>query len=261
MEPDLAAVAEQVRRDIVQMAGEPHGTHIGGGLSCTDLLVTLHFAVMSEHDSFVLSKGHAAPALYATLAALGRIEPEELTTYARPGSRLFGHPSRHLPGVEFATGSLGHGLNLSIGLAMAERLRGGPGRVYALLGDGELQEGSVWEGLMYAGHRQLNNLVVVIDRNELQITGPTEGCVGLEPLVDKLRAFRWSTRGVDGHDRDALRTALGEPGDGPVAIIADTVKGNGIPFLEGRVSSHYATLRPALVRRALAALRTKAPSP
>jgi transketolase len=260
MGEDLRAVAHGLRREVVRMAGGPHGAHVGGSLSCVDILTSLYFDVMTERDAFVLSKGHAAPALYAALAAAGRIDAEELAGYTRPGSRLFGHPPQGLPGVEFATGSLGHGLSLGIGLALAERLGGGTGHVYVLLGDGELQEGSVWEAAMYAGHRALDNLVAVVDRNELQITGPTEGCVALEPLVGKFTAFGWLTRTVDGHDLGSLGKALGEPAGRPVAVVAGTVKGRGVPFLEGKASSHYATLRPALVRRALAALDAKAPA-
>jgi transketolase len=257
---DIRTIAHRLRRDVVQMAGGPNGAHVGGSLSCVDILATLYFTVMTGSDAFVLSKGHAAPALYATLAARGRIDPAELRSYAQPGSRLFGHPPRGLPGVEFATGSLGHGLSLATGLAIAERLGGGSGRVYTLLGDGELQEGSVWEAVMYAGHRGLANLVAIVDRNGLQITGPTEGCVGAEPLSDRFQAFGWSPRTVDGHDPGALAGAMRAPAEGPVAVVARTVKGRGVPFLEGKTSSHYATLKPALVRRALAALEATAPA-
>ena len=257
MPAELAAIADRIRSDIVRMAGEPTGAHVGGSLSCADIMAVLHFGVMGPDDAFVLSKGHAAPALYATLVARGELDRDELNGYARPGSRLFGHPASVLPGVEFATGSLGHGLSLGIGLALAAQLDGSDARVFVLLGDGELQEGSVWEALMYAGHRGLRNLVAVIDRNGLQITGETEDTVSLEPLAAKLSAFGWSPRTVDGHDHDALGAALGTADDGPVAVIARTEKGHGVPFLAGRVSSHYVTLRPALMQRALAGLKTR----
>ncbi|WNI32326.1 transketolase [Streptomyces sp. ITFR-6] len=256
----LAELAHRLRRDIVRMAAGPQGAHLGGSLSCADILAVLYGEVLDERDAFILSKGHAAPALYAALAATGRLGPEELTRYATPGSRLFGHPPRGLPGVEFPTGSLGHGLSLASGLALAERFSGGSGRVYLLLGDGELQEGTVWEAAMFAGHQRLNNIVAVIDRNRLQITGPTEDRVGLEPLAARFEAFGWETRTVDGHDLEALRTALRRPGERPVAVIARTLKGRGVSFLQGKTASHYVTLRPELLKRAYASLEAQAPS-
>ncbi|MFJ1895327.1 MULTISPECIES: transketolase [unclassified Streptomyces] len=256
----LAELAHRLRRDIVRMAAGPQGAHLGGSLSCADILAVLYGEVLGERDAFVLSKGHAAPALYAALAATGRLDPEELTRYATPGSRLFGHPPRGLPGVEFPTGSLGHGLSLASGLALAERFSGGSGRVYLLLGDGELQEGTVWEAAMFAGHQRLNSIVAVIDRNRLQITGPTEDGVGLEPLATRFEAFGWETRTVDGHDLEALRTALSRPGERPVAVIAQTLKGRGVSFLQGKTASHYVTLRPELLKRAYASLEAQAPS-
>lgn len=256
----LVELAHRLRRDIVGMAAGPQGAHLGGSLSCADILAVLYGEVLGERDAFILSKGHAAPALYAALAATGLLDPEELARYATPGSRLFGHPPRGLPGVEFPTGSLGHGLSLASGLALAERFSGGSGRVYLLLGDGELQEGTVWEAAMFAGHQRLNGLVAVIDRNRLQITGSTEDCVGLEPLAPRFEAFGWETRTVDGHDVDALRTALRRPGERPVAVIARTLKGRGVSFLQGKTASHYVTLRPELLKRAYASLEARNPS-
>lgn len=251
---DPAAMARRIREDVIRMAGGPEGAHVGGSLSCADMVAVLYATLLRPGDAFVLSKGHAAPALYSALAQLGRIPADELDSYAQPGSRLFGHPPYDLPGVEFATGSLGHGLGLSVGLALAERLRGGDRHVYTVLGDGELQEGSTWEAALLAGHRRLAGLVAAVDRNGLQITGRTEDCVALEPLDAKFAAFGWQVRAVDGHDLSALGRALLPSPDGPVAVIARTVKGRGVPFLERRVAGHYAKLKPALVRRALAAL-------
>ncbi|MFI6130811.1 transketolase [Micromonospora sp. NPDC051141] len=248
-------MARRIRQDVIRMAGSPEGAHVGGSLSCADLLAVLYADLLRPGDSFVLSKGHAAPALYSVLAQLGRIPAEELADFARPHSRLFGHPPADLPGVEFATGSLGHGLGLSIGLALAERLHGGDRHVYTLLGDGELQEGSIWEAALLAGHQRLSGLVAVIDRNGLQITGRTEDCVGLEPLDAKFAAFGWEVRVVDGHDIAALRHALPPSANRPVAVIARTVKGRGVPFLEHRAAGHYAKLKPVLVQRAMAALQ------
>ncbi|WP_078955282.1 transketolase [Streptomyces griseus] len=258
--PTTEEAALRIRRAVVDMAAGRQGAHVGGSLSCADVLAVLYFGVLDlPGDSFVLSKGHAAPALYAALAARGLLDEAELAGYASPGSRLFGHPSRGLPGVEFSTGSLGHGLALGCGLALAGQLReeSARERVFVLMGDGELQEGSVWESLMFAGHRRLSRLTAVIDRNGLQQTAGTEGSLSLEPLGDRLRSFGWEVRETDGHDHGPLRAALAAPSESgrPVAVVARTVKGRGVPFLEGRVSSHYATLNPALHRRALAALR------
>ncbi|GAB2331947.1 transketolase [Streptomyces griseoincarnatus] len=250
----VAALAHRLRRDVVEMAAGLQGAHLGGSLSCVDVLAVLYGELLGERDSFVLSKGHAAPALYAALAATGRIDRAELARYAEPGSRLFGHPPRGLPGVEFPTGSLGHGLSLAAGVALAGQLTGASGRTYVLLGDGELQEGSVWEAAMFAASRRLTSLVAVVDRNGLQLARPTEDAVSLEPLEARFAAFGWQVRAVDGHDHAALDAALRAPADHPVAVLARTVKGHGVPFLQGRVSSHYVKLRPELLKRALAAL-------
>ncbi|MBB2910411.1 transketolase [Streptosporangium becharense] len=248
-------VAYRLRRRVLRMAAGPLGAHVGGSLSCADILATLHFDVMRTCDTFLLSKGHAAPALYAVLAEKGLIGEAEVDSYGRPGSRLLGHPPRGLPGVEFPTGSLGHGVSLGAGMALAAAMAGRDERVFVLAGDGELQEGSVWEALMFAGHRRLGGLTVVVDRNGMQLTAATEECVGLEPLAARLTAFGWETREVDGHDVEALRAALAPPGSGlPLAVIARTVKGRGVRFLEGKVSSHYAVLTEPLLRRALAQL-------
>lgn len=247
-------LAVAIRRHVVRMAGGPTGAHVGGSLSCAEILASLHATVMTEADAFVLSKGHAAPALYGLLAEQGTLDSAELEEYAQPGSRLFGHPPRGLPGVVFPTGSLGHGLGLSLGLATGNALSRRGGRVFVLLGDGELQEGSVWEAVMYAGHARTPGLVAVVDRNGAQITGTTEDTVTLEPLSDRFTSFGWTARDVDGHDCAALRAALDQSSDRPIAVIARTVKGRGVPFLENRVTSHYATFKPQIVQRALAAL-------
>jgi transketolase len=257
----LRATARRVRRDILLMAAGPVGAHVGGSLSCADILTTLYSTVLRPgRDTFVLSKGHAAPALYAVLAAHDILDPRELESYGRPGSRLLGHPTRGLPGVEFGTGSLGHGLGLGTGVALAAGLTGRDERVYVLVGDGELQEGTVWEALMLAGHRHLDRLTMIVDRNGLQLTGGTEECVGLEPLAERLAAFGWEPRETDGHDFAALRAALVPGATGrPVAVIARTVKGKGVRFLEGKAAGHYAMLGAGLLRRALAQLEAVAP--
>ena len=265
---ELTRLADLVRQDVLRIAALPEGTHLGSSLSCVDILVALHFAVLrnwddreaAARDRFVLSKGHASAALYATLAAAGLLSRPELVTYGQPGSRLAGHPLRSVPGVEFATGSLGHGLPLGLGLAIAAQRDGTGARCFVLLGDGELQEGSNWEAAMAAAHYGADNLVAVVDRNGLQITGTTEDTIALEPLGERWRAFGWEVRELDGHHPAALVEGLDgppeEPGR-PVVVIARTVKGYGVPFLENRAKSHYVKLSPELLRRAQAALHAR----
>lgn len=266
---DLARSAHQIRERILEMGAGPEGTHIGGSLSATDVLTVLYGAVLRvrpdepdwpDRDWFVLSKGHASAALYATLAEYGFIPAAECAEYARPGSRLAGHPLRRLEGVEFPTGSLGHGLSLAVGVALAQRRTGRPGRVFALLGDGELQEGSVWEAVTAAAHHRLDRLVAVVDRNGWQISGTTEQCMTLEPLAERWRGFGWAVREVDGHDlaqlHDALSGAPAEEGR-PTVVIARTLKGRGVPIFENKKKSHYVALTPQLHHRALTGLRNR----
>jgi transketolase len=255
-----------MRRHVVAMAASPEGTHAGGSLSCVDILAVLYFDVLRlrpeepnwpERDRFVLSKGHASAALYAALAERGFIETAELATYSRPGGRLGGHPTTAVPGVEMGTGSLGHGLSLGAGMALAARWDRRTSRTFVLLGDGELQEGSVWEAAMFAGQHRLGSLVAVVDRNHWQQSGRTEDIVGLEPLADRFRAFGWDCVDVDGHDIAALRAALSplRPDTGPpCVVIARTTKGRGVGFLQDRRESHYARLSPRLLARALSSL-------
>jgi transketolase len=266
--PTFADRAFRVREHILAMGAAPHGAHVGGSLSCADVLLHLYTRVLRlrpeepewpERDRFVLSKGHAAPALYAVLAETGFIEEEELATYTRPGSRLAGHPLGRLPGVEFPTGSLGHGLSLGTGVALAMRRLGRDARAFVLLGDGELQEGSVWEAAMAAAQYRLDNLVAVVDRNGLQITGGTEDCVALEPLAERWRSFGWAAVEIDGHDEAALDTTFAavpaEPGR-PTVVLARTVKGRGVALFEGKKKSHSVQLTPRLYQRARKDLRS-----
>ncbi len=209
-------------------------------------------------DRFILSKGHASAALYGVLVERGYLAETELATYTRKGSRLAGHPLRRLPGVEFPSGSLGHGLSLGAGVALGLRRTGRDSRVFVLLGDGELQEGSVWEAAMFAGTQRLDNLVAIVDRNGLQITGPT---TGLEPLAERWRTFGWHAVEVDGHDLAALRSVFGDlPTGKPVVVIANTVKGKGVPLFEGKKKSHSVQLTPRLYQRAVAGLKSTRPS-
>ncbi|MGZ3145641.1 transketolase [Lentzea chajnantorensis] len=266
MTTPLAAKALRNREQILQMGSSPSGTHVGGSLSCVDLLTVLYDEVLDLRpdepdwplrDRFILSKGHASAALYAVLAANGFLPESELETYAASGGRLAGHPLRRLPGVEFPSGSLGHGLSLGAGVALAAKRAGHPYRAFVLMGDGELQEGSVWEAAQFAPAAGLDNLVAIVDRNGWQITGRTED-LGLEPLADRWRSFGWTAVEVDGHDLDALREVFAslEPGR-PTAVIARTVKGKGVPLFEDKKKSHHVTLTPALLTRAQAGLRAR----
>jgi transketolase len=261
----LAQRAARVRRHVVDMAAGPQGAHLGGSLSAADILTALYFSVLRlrpehpawpERDYFVLSKGHCAAALYAVLAERGFFPVAELATYARFGSRLAGHPTRAVPGVEFPTGSLGHGLGLGVGLALAARRDERDNRTFVLLGDGELQEGSVWEAVAAGAFLNLGSLLAIVDCNRLQINGGTQQRTGLAALPARWASFGWAVREVDGHAVDEVAGVLAAPGeaDRPSVVIAHTVKGRGVPFLENRKSSHYATLNPAQHRRALAGL-------
>ncbi|QEV22732.1 transketolase [Streptomyces alboniger] len=266
---ELAERAYRAREHILAMGATEHGTHVGGSLSAVDILTVLYGSVLRVRpdeprwpgrDWFVLSKGHAAAALYAVLAEHGYFPPEECRTYGQRHSRLAGHPLRRLPGVEFPTGSLGHGLSLAGGVALAASRTGRDNRAFVLLGDGELQEGSNWEAIMSAAHLGLGNLTAVVDRNGWQISGRTEESVGLEPLADRWRSFGWSVAEVDGHDLAALRALFGAlprtPGR-PTVVIAKTVKGRGVPLFEDRKKSHYVRLTPRLHERATAGLRAR----
>lgn len=261
-EPEAGLITDRIREHIVTMCAGPEGGHLGGSMSLVEILTTLYFDVLRvdpsdpadpDRDILILSKGHGAIALYAVLAERGFFPVEELAGYGRPGSRLMGHPVRAVPGVEVATGSLGHGLPVANGFALAGR------RCFVIVGDGELQEGSVWEAAMSTAGLGLNNVTVIVDRNGLQITGRTEDTVPLEPLADRWTAFGWAVREVDGHDRGRLREALLERVPGrPLAVIARTVKGNGLPAMQGKVESHYARLGERQFNRAIAVLRARA---
>jgi transketolase len=261
----LREMAREVRRDIVTMINRARLGHIGGDLSVTDILVTLFGAVLNvdpEHpdrpdrDRFVLSKGHCAGALYATLARCGFFAREELATFMAPLSMLNGHPDRKkVPGVETNTGPLGHGFPVAVGCALAGRLRGASWRTFVVLGDGEMQEGSNWEAAMTASHYELATMTAIVDRNRLQQGAPTEDTKRLEPLGDKWRSFGWEVRDVDGHDHAALLDAFAPSTTGaPVAVIANTTKGKGVSFIEDRVEWHHKVPNAEQVQTALAEL-------
>ena len=247
---DLEEMATDVRRSVVTMVDRAGLGHIGGDLSVTDILVALFGAVLDvdpadptrdDRDRFILSKGHCAGALYATLAHCGFFPRAELETFMAPLSALNGHPNRNkVPGVETNTGPLGHGFPVGVGVAIAAKLRGLDYRTFVVLGDGELQEGSNWEAAMTAAHYDLDNLTAIVDRNRLQQGASTADTKELEPLPDKWAAFGFEVRVIDGHDFTQLLGALEPSSTGkPVAVIANTIKGKGISFMEDRVEWHH----------------------
>ena len=246
----LRTVATVVRRDVLTTISGAGLGHVGGDLSVTDILVTAYWHALrvdpsrpdlATRDRFVLSKGHCAAALYSTLAGAGFFPRAELTTFAQPLSPLNGHPNRvKVPGVETNTGPLGHGFPVATGCALGAQVLGEDYRTIVVLGDGEMQEGSNWEAAMTAAHYGLQNLTAVVDRNRLQQGARTEDTKTLEPLHDKWTSFGWETRRIDGHDHLALVEAMGPSTTGkPVAIVADTVKGKGVSFMEDRVEWHH----------------------
>lgn len=263
---ELKASALKIRQHIVGMCALPAGGHLGGSMSVTDILTALYFAVMRVdpeqpddpgRDVLVLSKGHAALALYATLAERGYFPAECLAGFGRDDGQLLAHPVRAVPGVEAPTGSLGHGLSLGAGFALGSRLGGRDRRVFVVLGDGELQEGSVWEAVGSAAALGLDNLVAVVDMNGFQQSGATEAICPQEQLARRWESFGWAAREVNGHDMAALTQVLSQapwqPGQ-PSVVVARTVKGRGLPFAEGRWESHYMRLSPRMHARASAAL-------
>lgn len=248
---ELEQTARKLRVDILKMLNQAKSGHTGGSLSAIDALTVLFFNEMRhdpsnpnwiDRDHFILSKGHAAPALYACLAESGYFPPEDLKTLRRLGSHLQGHPDmKKTPGVEVCTGSLGQGMSQAIGMALAARLSGRSARTYTLLGDGELQEGQVWEAAMAAAHFKLDNLCAIVDCNGLQIDGDVEKVMGVAPVGPKFLAFNWHVLEVDGHSVEALGQALAEAKEikgKPTMIIARTVKGKGVPFFEHKANYH-----------------------
>jgi len=248
----VAGKARWMRRRLLGMIVDAGQGHPGGDLSATDIIAALYFDVLRidaanpdapDRDRFVMSKGHCTGALYTALAAAGFFPEAELDTYLQPGSRLNGHPNRtYLPGVETNTGPLGHGFPVGVGIAVAGQIDRADYRVFVLTGDGELQEGSMWEAAMFAGHRGLGNLTVIVDRNGLQQGARTEDTNTLEPLGDKWRAFGWEVVAVDGHDHAALLGAFDDavlPRSKPRCIIATTVKGQGVSYMQHQASWHH----------------------
>jgi len=259
-----------MRRRSIQMVFEARQGHPGGDLSAIDILATLYFGVMCYdpnvphdpgRDRFVMSKGHCTGALYTALAGAGFFPEDELSTYLKPNSRLNGHPNRtYLPGVETNTGPLGHGLPVATGIAIAGQINAAAYRTFVLTGDGELQEGSMWEAAMLAGHRKLDKLTAIVDRNQLQQGARTEETNSLEPLADKWRAFGWAVFEVDGHDHAALLGALAAPTAGkPRCVIAHTIKGRGVSYMQDQVGWHHGVPTAEQYAQALGELTLEEP--
>ncbi len=254
------------RRNIVQMVYNAKSGHIGGAMSSVELLTVLYHKFMKLcpnpaldfeiRDRFVLSKGHASSVLYSVLSQTGYFPKEELMSFRIFGSRLQGHPVPICPGIDAATGSLGQGLSIACGMAMGLKLDKNPAKVYCLMGDGELQEGSVWEAFMHCTHEKLDNIIAIIDRNMLQIDGCTENIKSLDPLNEKLRAFNWNVIEIDGHDIKAVYEAFktAQNSGKPFAIIANTVKGKGISFMENNAGWHGKAPNKEEFERAMAEL-------
>jgi len=260
----METLARKLRRQIVTMIGQAGSGHPGGSLSAIDIISTLYLRVLRhdptnphwpERDRFILSKGHAAPALYAVLAECGYFPVEELSTLRQISSRLQGHTDyRRTPGVEMTAGSLGQGLSFAVGVALAGRLDAGQHRVYVLLGDGECDEGQVWEAAMAAAHYKMDNLTAIVDRNSQQIDGWTSDVMELEPFSSKWRAFGWHVIEVEGHDFARLEEAFGQARqirEQPAVIIAHTTKGKGVSFMENNPDFHGKAPTPEQVTMAL----------
>jgi len=248
---ELQAIARRVRRHIVTMIAAAKSGHPGGSLSAVEAMVTLYFDVMRhdpanptwpERDRFILSKGHAAPVLYGVFAEAGYTPVEGLNGLRSLGSIYQGHPDkRFIPSLEASTGSLGVGLSLGLGMAEAAKLDKSPTRVYVMLGDGEIQEGQIWEAAMYGGFHKVDNIVAIVDYNKIQLDGFVKDIMDLEPLGDKWRAFGWNTLEIDGHDFAALQKAFADAAatkGKPTVVIANTIKGKGVSFMENNPKFH-----------------------
>ena len=262
-----AELARAIRAHALRMVHRANASHIGTCLSIADILAVLYGSVLRidpqrpdwpERDRFILSKGHGAAIFYAVLAERGFFPVAWLEDYCRDGGRLCGHvTSTGVPGVEVSTGSLGHGLSIASGMALAAKRGGSPARVFVVLSDGELDEGSTWEAVLFAAHHRLDNLVAVVDYNRIQSFGRVAEVLDLDPLADKWRAFRWGVREIDGHDQAAIAAALGavplEAGR-PSVLVAHTVKGKGVSYMEDKLLYHYRAPRGEDLDKALAEL-------
>jgi len=273
---DTAELARRIRAQALRMVSKANASHIGTCLSMADLLAVLYgethcggvlkvdarVTKWADRDRFILSKGHGAAIVYAVLAERGFFPKEWLEHYCEDGSPLTGHISHHVPGVEVSTGSLGHGLPIGCGMALAAQRDRAAWRTFVMLSDGELDEGSNWEAILFAGHHRLKNLVAIVDYNKIQSFGSVKEVLDLEPLAAKWRAFNWGVREVDGHDlaavEQAFKSAPFEAGR-PSVLIAHTVKGKGIDYMEHQLAWHYRAPNAELLERALAQLGTGGP--
>lgn len=264
---ELQKIANKIRIDIIEMTYEAQSGHPGGSLSAADILTVLYFKEMNvdpnnprweDRDRLVMSKGHATPVWYAALAEKGFIPKEELKTFRKIDSRLQGHPNMNdTPGVDMTTGSLGQGLSAANGMAIAGKLNNKDYRVYAVLGDGECQEGQIWEAAMSAAHYKLDNLTAILDHNGLQIDGPNEEIKNIEPIEDKWKAFGWYTIRINGHDMQQIIDAMDKAKEikgKPTMIIANTVKGKGVSFMENQVGWHGTAPNKEQMEKAIAEL-------
>jgi transketolase len=265
---ELQTIAKRVRRDIIEMIGAAGSGHPGGSLSAVEIVVQLYFDFMRIdpknpkwplRDRFILSKGHAAPVLYSAMAEAGITPKDQLNTLRKLGSIYQGHPDvRFLPALEASTGSLGEGLSLGLGMGLADRLDGRPNRTYVMLGDGEIQEGQVWESAMSGPFHKLDNVVAIVDYNGIQLDGFVKDIMDVAPLADKWRAFNWHTIEINGHDFPAIRQALEEAQatkGKPTCIVAHTIKGKGVSFMENNPKFHGTAPTPAEVQLALQELQ------
>jgi transketolase len=248
---ELAAIAKQMRREVIEMITEAKSGHPGGSLSATEIVVTLFMDVMKhdpsnpkwkDRDRFILSKGHCCPILYAVMAECGYTPKDQLNTLRKLGSIYQGHPDvRFIPSLEASTGSLGEGLSLGLGMALAAKLDKSPSRVYVVLGDGEIQEGQVWESAMFGGFHHVDNIVAIVDHNKIQLDGFVADIMAVEPLADKWRSFGWHVIDIDGNDIGELQKAFAEAAatkNKPTCIIAETIKGKGVSFMENNPKFH-----------------------
>lgn len=264
---ELEAISKRVRRSIIEMITAAKSGHPGGSLSAVELLVGLYFDQMkhdpknpkwTDRDRFILGKGHAAPVLYAVMAEAGYVPKDQLNTLRKMGSIYQGHPDvRFIPSLEASTGSLGEGLSVGLGMAFAARLNGSPSRTYVMLGDGEIQEGQIWEAAMFGSFHKLDNIVALVDYNKIQLDGWVKDIMDLEPIGDKWRAFGWHTITIDGHNLAEVRSAYIEAAatkDKPTVVIAHTVKGKGVSFMENNPKFHGTAPNPEEYQKAMAEL-------